>query len=196
MGQYGFGIFTGLVSVDCNNMKFSSKYPCQGLEQDRSLWGHFLCSCWVLSYPTEEGTSVRWEDLQDAGSWKVSWPSRLAANLIAQVPQSPSFSVSLNRVMKGPLLLLSCSSHPVQPGTTQNCQNRQYFGIEDGMMSVPLTELLDSPKALGRTYPSKQNCWSVAQWAFSSWGFRDEKGQVAETHMPYKAFHREAFGQS
>lgn len=37
MGQYGFGIFTGLVSVDCNTMKFSSKYPCQGLEQDRSL---------------------------------------------------------------------------------------------------------------------------------------------------------------
>lgn len=38
-------------------------------------------------------------------------------------------------------------------------------------MSIPLTELLDSPKALGRIYPYKQNCWGMARRAFSHWGF-------------------------
>lgn len=76
------------------------------LEHAASLRAHFFCSYCVLRYPTEEGASIRQEDLHGAGSWKASWPSDLAANSIAQAPQSPSFWVSLNRVMKRPFIIV------------------------------------------------------------------------------------------
>lgn len=162
-------------------MKFSTKYLwqcflCQGIEQLRSLWDYFFCSCWVPGYPSEEGISIRQEDLPYAGSCKASWPSGLTANLIAQALLSPSFSVSLNRVMKR---FFYCYPAPSTQGSWNHPElsESRVLWHRDGMMSVPLTGLLDSHKALGRTYPSKPEPLGRDTVGFSSWHFRDEKGQ-------------------